>query len=107
MKNMLCFFAALFAVNAFAVDYSSAKVTGVAVVAGEDQIRFTIDKDPNVVFLSTQYSGEQLKRLVALVLAAYTAQSNIYLIRSSESSSSTTRHYTDVTIFDVGAYTFN
>lgn len=108
MKGILrCIAFLLLASSAQAVDYFDARVTGIGVVAGEDKIRFTIDKDPNVVFTTDQYTGEQLKRLVAVVTAAYVAQSPVYLIRSSESSSSTTRHYTHVTIFSVGAYQFD
>lgn len=107
MKHLLSLVVLLFAANAHAVDYVNVKITGIGIVAGEDHIRFTIDQDPNVIFRTHQYSGEQLKRLVALVMAAYTAQSPVYLIRSTESTSSGQRHYADVTIVSVGSYTFD
>ena len=107
MKHLFTLAVLLFAANAHAVDYVNVKITGIGIVAGEEHIRFTIDQDPNVIFRTNQYSGEQLKRLVALVMAAYTAQSPVYLIRSTESTSSTQRHYADVTIVSVGAYTFD
>jgi hypothetical protein len=95
------------AANAHAVDYLDAKITGIGIVAGEDHIRFTIDKDPNAIFVTNQFSGEQLKRLVALITAAYTAESPIYMVRSSDNSISTQRHYTNVLVVSIGAYTFD
>lgn len=106
-RQIYCLAALLFTTSAHAVDYLDAKVTGIGIVAGEDHIRFTIDKDPNAIFRTNLYTGEQLKRLVALVMASYTAESPIYLVRSSESSSSSQRHYTDVVILSVGTYTFD
>lgn len=97
----------LFAGNAHAVDYLNVKITGIGLVSGEDYIRFTIDQDPNVILVTTDFSGEQLKRLVALVTAAYTAESPIALVRSDESTSSSQRHYAEVTILSIGTYTFD
>jgi hypothetical protein len=99
--------AVLFTTNAHAVDYLDAKITGIGLVAGEGHVRFTIDKDPNAIFRTSSYSGEQLKRLVALLMSAYTAESAVAFIRSSEGSSSSPRHYTDVLILTVGTYTFD
>ncbi len=108
MKKIAQFLAlSLLASSAYAVDYTNAKVTGVGIFSGEDGIRFTIDRDPNAVFRTTQYTGEQLKRLVALVMTAYTSQAPVFLIRSSESSSSTVRHYTDLTVLSVGSQTYD
>ena len=108
MKRLIhCLAVLLFSTSAHAVDYLDARITGIGVVAGEDGVRFTIDKDPNVIFRTHQYTGEQLKRLVALIMAAYTAESPVNFIRSSESSSSSQRHYTDVLILTVGSYTFD
>lgn len=107
MRRLLCLVSLLIAANAHAVDYLDAKITGIGIVASEDHIRFTIDKDPNAIFVTSQFSGEQLKRLVALITAAYTAESSIYLVRSSESSSSTQRHYTNVLVVSIGSYTFD
>lgn len=104
---MLCVLALLFTTNAHAVDYLDAKITGIGLVAGEDNVRFTIDRDPNVIFTTNQYSGEQLKRLVALLMSAYTAESPVAFIRSAESSSSSQRHYSNVLILTVGTYTFD
>jgi hypothetical protein len=103
----VCLLALLFTTNAHAVDYLDAKITGIGLVAGEEHVRFTIDKDPNAIFRTNQYSGEQLKRLVALLMSAYTAESPVAFIRSSENSSSSQRHYTDVLILTVGTYTFD
>ena len=51
MKRVLgCLAILMSATTAQAVDYLDAKVTGIGIVAGEDKIRFTIDKDPNVIF---------------------------------------------------------
>jgi hypothetical protein len=98
----------LLVTSAHAVDYADAYVTGVGIVAGEDQIRFTIDKDPNAIMTTTSFTGEQLKRLVAMVLAAYTAQTPVKFVRSGESSSSSTRHYVNVLVFNAGpGYTFD
>ena len=97
----------LFTTSAHAVDYLNTKITGIGLVTGEEHVRFTIDADPNVIFRTNQYSGEQLKRLVALLMSAYTAESSVAFIRSAESSSASQRHYTDVLILTVGSYTFD
>lgn len=107
MKYLSCLAILLFTTSAYAVDYQNVKITGIGIVAGEDHVRFTIDQDPNAIFRTNQYSGEQLKRLVALVIAAYTAESTVAFIRSSENSSASQRHYTDLLILSVGSYTFD
>lgn len=107
MRRLICLAFLLVAANAQAVDYLDAKITGIGIVAGEDHIRFTIDKDPNAIFVTHQFSGEQLKRLVALITAAYTAESPIYMIRSSDNVISTQRHYTNVLIVSIGTYAFD
>lgn len=93
--------------NAHAVDYTNAVITGVGLSAADGNLRFTIDKDPNAIFLTTAYTGEQLKRVVALVLSAYHAQSPVVWIQSGESSSASTRHYTNLTNISVGAYAWD
>lgn len=104
MKLIIKFLALFFfASSAHAVNYNDARITSVGIVAGEDRIRFTIDRDPNVIFLTDRFSGEQLKRLVALVMTAYTSQSKIYFIQSAESSSAAVRHYTDLITLNVGS----
>lgn len=103
---MLCT-AVLLSSKAYAIDYYNAKVTGIGIVAGENRIRFTIDKDPNVIFLTDQFTGDQLNKLTSMVLAAHAAQSSVYLIRTTETANNTTRHYENVTIFTLGTYTFN
>jgi hypothetical protein len=108
MKGLsACLLALLFTTHAHAVDYLDARITGIGLVAGEEHVRFTIDKDPNAIFRTNSYSGEQLKRLVALLMTAYTAESPVAFIRSSDNSISSQRHYTDVLILTVGTYTFD
>ena len=93
--------------NANAVDYLDARITGVGLSSGDGVLRFTIDKDPNVIFVTTQFTGEQLKRVTALVLSAYHAQSPVAFIRSGESSSSGVRHYTAVSDISLSTYTWD
>lgn len=93
--------------NAHAVDYLDARITGIGLSAADGNLRFTIDKDPNVVFVTSQFTGEQLKRVTALVLSAYHAQSPVAFIRSSESSSSSTRHYTTVSDISLSTHTWD
>lgn len=107
MKHLLCLAALLLATSAHAVDYTNARITGVAIVAGEQHVRFTIDTDPNAVFRTNLYEGEQLKRLVALIMTAYAAESPIAFLRSSEASSTSPRHYTDLVALSVGSYAFD
>lgn len=90
-----------------AVDYYNVQVTGIGISEATDNVRFTIDKDPAVIFTTQSFQGESLKRLVALLYAAYTAQSPIYFIRSGEATSSTTPHYTNVSFISVGARTWD
>ena len=93
--------------NAQAVDYNNAVITGVGLSSGDGNLRFTIDKDPNVIFVTTQFTGEQLKRITALVLSAYHAQSTVAFIRSTEASSSAIRHYAGVTDISLSTYTWD
>lgn len=108
LKKLLAVALACFSATAMAVDYENAKITAVSVVAEDNFIRFTIDKDPNAIFFTRNYTGEQHNRVIALIMAAYTAQSNIRFIRSSETTSANTRHYTDLVILNAGTgYTFD
>lgn len=108
MKKIICFAVlVLLSSGAYAVNYSDVKITGIGMAPSDDRIRFTIDKDPNVIFLTDLYSGEQLKRLIALVMTAYTTQSTVTFIQSSEASSSSPRHYTNVVSISMGSYTFD
>lgn len=108
MKNLVkVFIIFCIAMKAHAVDYQNVKVTGVGVVAADGRLRFTIDKAPNVIFLTDQYADEQLKRLSSLIITAYTTQSTVYLIRSSESISPATRHYELINTFMLGTYTID
>jgi hypothetical protein len=97
----------LVASDAYAVDYFDAKVTGIGIAAGETRIRFTIDKDPNAIFLTDSFGGDELKRLVGLLLSAYAAQSPVFMIRSSETASAGVLHYTNVVFVSVGARTWD
>src|SRR6186713_2194326 len=96
----------LFAPASYALDYWDTHITGVGLVVGEDHIRFTIDADPAVVLTTQQFTGEQLKRVVALIYAAYTSQTPVKFERSSDNSPSTTKHYAQVQVLNVGEYTF-
>jgi hypothetical protein len=66
-----------------------------------------IDKDPNAIFTTTEFEGEQLKRLVALLYSSYHTGTPIYFIRSSAPSTSSTRCYTECLVLTFGAYTFD
>ncbi len=94
---------------AFSVDYINAKITGVGLFNTDNFIRFTIDKEPNAIFTTKNFSGEQHDRLVSLIIAAYAAQSPVAFVRSSESESvaSSTKHYTEVLILEVGNIVHN
>lgn len=108
MRRISLFFALLVAVaNAQAVDYFNARIAGVRLSAADGNLRFTIDKDPNAIFVPNQFSGEQLKRVVALVLSAYHAQSTVAFIRGADAVSSGVRHYTGVSDISIGAYTWD
>jgi len=93
--------------SAHAVDYWDAKITGIAIVHNETHIRFTIDKDENVVLTTEGFTGDQHKHMVALVMTAYTAQSPVRFIRSGESTSSPIKHYANAVSISVGSYAFN
>jgi hypothetical protein len=100
--------AAFASFSANAVDYYNTRITGVGIGGpSEDYIRFTIDQDANAIFTTQGYSGEQLKRVAALIYAAYTSQSPIYMVRSSESSSSGVRHYTQLTFISLESRTWD
>jgi predicted methyltransferase MtxX (methanogen marker protein 4) len=105
MKSYICFILLAMSSSASAVEYLNTKITGVGLAHNENFIRFTIEKDPNVVLLTRQVTGEQHARMVSLILAAYAAGAPVAFVRSSESTSSTTRHYSDVLTLEIGAIT--
>jgi hypothetical protein len=108
MRKFIVFVAMLAAsTNAIAVDYRDARVTGVGLAHADGLLRFTIDKDPNVIFVTDNFTGEQLKRVIALILSAYHAQSPVEFIRSEESASSSVRHYTSLVDVSLGTYTWD
>jgi hypothetical protein len=43
----------------------TSRITGVGLSAHDAVLRFTIDKDRNVIFKTNLLSGEQLKRVIA------------------------------------------
>lgn len=88
-----------------AVEYLNTKITGVGLTHNENFIRFTIEKDPNVVLLTRQVAGAQHERMVSLILAAYASGSTVAFVRSSETTSSTTKHYSDVLTLEIGSIT--
>lgn len=97
----------VFATNVNAVDYHDTVITGVGISAGDNHLRFTIDKDPYVILTTSAFSGEQLNRLAAMILAAYASQTPVKLVRSQESSSSTTLHYSDLAYLSLGTRTWD
>jgi hypothetical protein len=108
MKQSLAALAlCLFASTSHALDYLDAHITGIGLVAGEDHIRFTIDVDPAAVLTTQQFTGEQLKRVVSLIYAAYVAQSPVKFIRSSDNTANPVKHYTQLQVLSVGEYTFD
>jgi hypothetical protein len=106
MKYLLLLLALSMSAYAGATDYLDAKITGYGLLAGESKIRFTIDKDPNVILLTSQFVGEsEHNRIVSMIIAAYTAQSPIAFLRSNDPGTSTVRHYAEVQILEVGSIT--
>jgi hypothetical protein len=93
--------------SASAVDYYNTVITGVGMAAGEDVVRFTIDKDPYLILTTGDYSGEQLKRLTAMILSAYSTQTPDHLVRSAEATSASTYHYSNVIFISLGARTWD
>lgn len=86
-----------------AADYNNATVTGVGVAPGENRIRFTIDATPNNIWITDNYSGEGLNRLVSLIMVAYTSGSKIAFIRTGDDPSQS--NYLKVSNFEVGTIT--
>lgn len=103
MKVRMFILSVLFSSSCFALDYTDVKVTGYGLSQNDSNyIRFTIDKDPNVIIRTVDYSGEQQKIITSMILSAYATQSTIAFLRTSESSSSSSKHYTDLVMFGVG-----
>lgn len=92
--------------SAKTVDYYDVVITGVGISAGDENLRFTIDKDPYVILTTAAFSGEQLKRLTAMILAAYTSQTPVKLVRNQESSAPTL-HYSDLAYLSLGTRTWD
>ncbi|MGH8175661.1 MAG: hypothetical protein ACREV5_05305, partial [Steroidobacter sp.] len=90
-----------------AADYHDAKITGVGLSTAGDYMRFTIDKDPYVVLTTEAFTGEQLKRVSALVMAAYVAQSPVFFVRTSDPAPSNSRHYAQLLFLSVGTQTWD
>jgi hypothetical protein len=90
-----------------AVDYYDAKITGVGESTATDYMRFTIDKDPNVILTTEAFTPEQRKRVSALIMAAYLAQSPVFYVRTSDTAPSTTSHYAQLLFLSVGTRTWD
>lgn len=85
MSFVVCILLGLFSFNSQAGDqtYTNATVTGIGFTSAtidSGRFRFTIDvTDPDktggkkVVWLSDEYTGEELKKLYSLVMLAYTS----------------------------------
>ncbi len=93
--------------TADATDYFDARVTGIGISTGGDFLRFTIDKDPNVILTTQAFTGEQANRLCALILAAYSAGSPLFYVQTSDSTTSTSLHYAQLSFLSVGARTYD
>jgi hypothetical protein len=93
--------------NANAVTHTNARITGVGLSFSDGNLRFTINNDPNAIFLTNNFTGEQLKRVVALILSAYHAQATVAFIKSEEITSFGTPHYTSLTDISLGTYTWD
>ncbi|PCI46338.1 MAG: hypothetical protein COB43_14345 [Oceanospirillales bacterium] len=89
--------------SANAADYTGAKVTGVGMAPGENRIRFTIDATPNKVWITDNYSGEGLNRLVSLIMVAYTSGNTIAFIQTGDDPAQNS--YLKVSNFEVGTIT--
>jgi hypothetical protein len=86
-----------------AADYVDAHITGVGVAPGESRIRFTVDATPDNVWVTDKYTGDQLNRLVSLIMVAYTSGKKIAFIRTDDDPSQSS--YLNVVQFEVGAIT--
>jgi hypothetical protein len=103
MKLRIFILLLTFSSFSFAVDYTNVIVTGYGLSRHDsDTIRFTIDKDPNVVILTRNFTGEQHKTIISMVIAAYASKAPVAFLRTSDASSASTKHYTQLEIFEVG-----
>lgn len=89
----------------FAEDYTNVTVTGAGIAVGDNRMRFTIDATPNNVWLTDEYTGEDLNRLVSLVIAAYLSGKKVAFIRTNDNPDQST--YIRVTMFEVGSIVHN
>jgi hypothetical protein len=106
LKYLLLILAFSLSAYVGAADYVDVKITGYGLVASEEKIRFTIDKDPNVILTTGKITNiDQHNRLVSMIIAAYTAQSPIAFLRSSDNGLVENRHYADIIMLEVGSIT--
>jgi len=103
--QFLFFLTVFVSYSALAADYTytDAKITGVGVAPGESRIRFTIDATPGNVWITDEYAGEELNRLVSIILFAYASDKSIAFIRTHDDPEQSS--YLKVTYFEVGAMT--
>lgn len=79
----------LFTTSAYAGnnDYYDAKVTGVGLYITGSALKFTIDKTGPLVWTTDNYSGDQLKHLITLIVTAYVSGKKVAFIRTFDDPS--------------------
>lgn len=93
--------------SANALDYFNVKVTGVGISTAGNYIRFTIDQDPNVILTTDGFTDDKLRQVTALIISAYTAQSPVYYVRSSETTAGMGGRYTSLEFLSLGTQTWD
>jgi hypothetical protein len=81
-------------------DFTNAKITAVGTYIDGANLKFTLDKSGSNVWTTDNYSGDQLKTLVSLVLMAYASGKTIAFIRTFDDPAAST--YIKVAQFEVG-----
>ena len=89
--------------SAAMTDYTEAKVTGVGLYINGSALKFTLDKtdSQNLVWTTDNYTGDQLKHLIALIMMAYTTGTKVAFIRTFDTIDSSTK-YIKVAQFELG-----
>jgi len=84
-------------------DYTDAKVTGVGLYINGSALKFTLDKTGPLVWTTDNYSGDQLKHLITLLITAYTTGTTVAFIRTFDDPSAGTP--VKVAQFELGTIT--
>lgn len=105
VKYIVAFLLLFYGATSFAAnsDYTNAKVTGVGLYFTGSALKFTLDKTGPLIWTTDNYTGDQLKHLITLIITAYTTGTTVAFIRTFDDTTAGTP--VKVAQFELGTIT--